>query len=138
MACVGCSKCYRGIVFKCLHCAQAQVCQYHQLRIVQRYLTRRPELPASIELLSLANLLTNTDKESFVGSFEAWCERWNTFLKERTQDKRTDKSYYVHKRLRSAYLSLKRNMPYSYFACTVCSTRVRSTSIYGRGMIILM
>ena len=88
------------------------MCQYHQLRIVQRYLTRSPELPASIELLAIVNLLTKTDKESFIGSFEAWCERWDAFLKERTQDKRTGKSYYVHKRLRSAYLSLKRNMNY--------------------------
>jgi hypothetical protein len=89
-----------------------EVCQYHQLRIVQRYLTRNPELPASIELLDLANLLTKTDKESFVGAFTQWSERWDSFLKERTYDKRTGKSRYVHKRLRSAYLSLKRNMPY--------------------------
>jgi hypothetical protein len=88
------------------------MCQYHQLRIVQRYLTRNPELTASIELLELANLLTKTDKESFIGTFTQWCERWDAFLKERTYDKRTGKSYYVHKRLRSACLSLKRNMPY--------------------------
>jgi hypothetical protein len=101
----------RGL-FQILTGYRVQMCQYHQLRIVQRYLTREPELPASIELLSIANLLTNTDKESFIGSFKAWCERWDTFLKERTLDKRTGKSYYVHKQLRSAYLSLKRNMPY--------------------------
>ena len=101
----------RGM-FQLLSRYRVQMCQYHQLRIVQRYLTRKPELPASIELLSITNLLTNTDKESFVNSFERWCERWGTFLKERTKDKRTGKSYYVHKRLRSAYLSLKRNMPY--------------------------
>jgi hypothetical protein len=88
------------------------MCQYHQLRIVQRYLTRKPELQASIELLAIANSLCHIDKESFIGSFEAWYERWADFLKERTIDKHTGKSYYVHKRLRSAYLSLKRNMPY--------------------------
>ena len=101
----------RGM-FQLLSLYRVQMCQYHQLRIVQRYLTRKPELPASVELLSIANLLANTDKESFVGSFEAWCERWDSFLKERTCDKRTGKSYYVHKRLRSACLSIKRNMPY--------------------------
>ena len=101
----------RGL-FQILAGYNIQMCQYHQLRIVQRYLTRKPELPASIELLSIANSLCNTDKESFIGSFEVWCERWDTFLKERAIDKRTGKSYYVHKRLRSAYLSLKRNMPY--------------------------
>ena len=34
------------------------------------------------------------------------------FLKERTIDNRTGKSHYTHKRLRSAYLSVKRNMIY--------------------------
>jgi len=88
------------------------MCQYHQLRIMQRYLTRNPELPASIELLSIVNMLTKTDKGSFVGCFESWCEQWDAFLKERVLDRRTGKTYYAHKRLRSAYLSLKRNMPY--------------------------
>ena len=101
----------RGL-FQILAGYRVQMCQYHQLRIVQRYLTRNPELPASIALLSIVNTLTKSDKESFVSSFEAWCERWDTFLKERTLDKRTGKTYYVHKSLRSAYLSLKRNMPY--------------------------
>ena len=98
----------RGM-FQLLSQYNVQMCQYHQLRIVQRYLTRSPELPASIELLSIANTLAGTDKERFIDSFQVWCERWNTFLKERTLDRRTGN---VHKQLRSAYLSLKRNMPY--------------------------
>jgi hypothetical protein len=101
----------RGM-FQMLSKYKVQMCQYHQLRIVQRYLTRSPELPASGELLSIANMLSSTDKDSFAGSFEAWRERWNTFLNERTRDSRTGKSRYVHKRVRSAYLSIKRNMPY--------------------------
>ena len=101
----------RGM-FKMLSMYRVQMCQYHQLWIVQRYLTRKPELPASTELLSIANLLTKADKESFIGAFEEWYERWEVFLKERTYDKRSGKSYYVHKRLRSAFLSIKRNMPY--------------------------
>ena len=101
----------RGM-FQQLSLYRVQMCQYHQLRIVQRYLTRKPELPASIELLSISHLLTKTDKESFIGSFKEWCERWDGFLRERTRDNKTGKSRYVHKRLRSAYLSLKRNMPY--------------------------
>ena len=101
----------RGL-FQILSKYRVQMCQYHQIQIVKRYLTMNPELSASIELLSLANQLTKTDKESFIGAFEAWCNRWDSFLKERTHDKRTGKSHYVHKPLRSAYLSIKRNMPY--------------------------
>jgi hypothetical protein len=39
-----------------------QMCQYHQIRTVQRYLTLNPELPASIELLSIIHSLTHTNK----------------------------------------------------------------------------
>ena len=95
----------RGM-FKLLSSYRVQMCQYHQLRIVQRYLTRKPELPASIELLDLVHLLSRTDKESFAGAFTQRYERRDAFLKERTYDKRTGKSRYVHKRLRSACLSL--------------------------------
>ena len=101
----------RGM-FQHLSGYKVQMCQYHQLRIVQRYLTRSPELPASIELLAILNTLCHTDKERFIGSFEGWCEWWDDFLKERTLDKQTGKGRYVHKRLRSARLSIKRNMPY--------------------------
>jgi len=101
----------RGIL-QLLSGYRVQMCQYHQLRIVQRYLTRDPELPASVELLSIVSMLTNTDKESFIGIFEAWSEKWDVFLKGRTRDSRTGKTHYVHKRLRSAYLSIKGNMPY--------------------------
>jgi hypothetical protein len=91
---------------------RVQMCQYHQVSIVRRYLTKSPELEASKELLSIAKLLSHTDKESFIGLFEAWLSKWDKFLKERNKDKKTGKSYYIHRRLRSAYLNLTRNMPY--------------------------
>jgi len=101
----------RGM-FSMLSRYNVQMCQYHQVKIVRRYLTQQPDLPASKELLTIAKLLTRTDKESFIRLFEGWANRWSDFLRERSVDKRTKKSYYVHKRLRSAYLSLRRNMPY--------------------------
>ncbi|HQP56902.1 MAG TPA: hypothetical protein PLN83_12390 [Syntrophorhabdus sp.] len=88
------------------------MCQFHQVQIVKRYLTQSPELEASKELLSIARILCHTDKESFTGLFEEWCVKWSGFLKERTRDKNTGNSHYTHPRLRSAYLSIKRNMPY--------------------------
>jgi hypothetical protein len=123
----------RGM-FQMLSRYRVQMCQYHQMRIVQRYLTHSPELPASIELLSTVNLLTKTDKESFISLFETWSERWDAFLKERTQDKRTGKSYYVHKRLRSAFLSLKRNMPYLWTWYEHMETGIPNTNNALEGM----
>ncbi len=88
-----------------------QLCQFHQVMTIRTKLTLHPKLEASIELLELSRLLCHTDKESFVGAFGDWENRWHDFLAERSVDA-SGKTHYVHKRLRSAYLSLKRNMPW--------------------------
>ena len=89
-----------------------QMCQYHQIRIVRRYLTQSPELPAAIELLHLVNQITEMDKDSFISSYLQWNSKWKTFLKESIIDEKTKKKVYIHKRLRSANHSLKINMKY--------------------------
>lgn len=91
---------------------RVQLCQFHQVNIVKRYLTQQPQLEASIELWSIVKQLCHTDKECFIGMFEEWIDKWSAFLKERRIESKTGKICYVHSRLRSAYLSLKRNMPY--------------------------
>jgi len=91
---------------------RVQMCQFHQVCIVRRYLTQKPELEASVELLNIIKKLCHTDKESFIGMFEMWFDKWSSFLKERRIEPKTEKTRYVHSRLRSAYLSIKRNMPY--------------------------
>jgi hypothetical protein len=73
-----------------------QMCQYHQICIVKRYLTQSPELWTSVELLELTKQLTKIDKEDFLHKFQQWEEKWADFLKERSQDKRTVKSYYIN------------------------------------------
>ena len=49
---------------------RVQMCQFHQILIVRRYLTQEPDLEASAELLGLVNNITGMDKESFIGAFE--------------------------------------------------------------------
>lgn len=90
-----------------------QLCQFHQMLIVRRYLTQEPDLDASRELLELANQITKTDKESFVGMFKEWYERNKDVVNERSHDRRIKRKTppYMRPRLRSAYLSIKRNMP---------------------------
>ena len=68
------------------------MCQFHQKQIVVRY------------------LLTNTDKESFEGALGLWYEKWKDFLKERSVNLLNNKTFYTHKKLRSAYRSLKNNL----------------------------
>ena len=91
-----------------------QMCQYHQIAIVTRYITKRPKLEAGKELKELMKLLTNTDKESFTGALKEWHQKWDDFLKEKTFNPETKKCHYTHRRIRSAYRSLKTNLPYLF------------------------
>jgi len=86
-----------------------QMCQFHQAAIIRRYLTKRPRMPASVELKGIVSLMTKTDKESFEGLLQECHVKWSVFLKERSINEKTMKSHYTHKRLRSAYRSLKTN-----------------------------
>jgi transposase-like protein len=91
-----------------------QMCQFHQSAIIRRYLTKKPKLIAAKELLSVVDLMKQTDKESFDGALNQWLEKWQIFLNERTLNPATGKTFYTHKRLRSAYRSLKTNLPWLF------------------------
>ncbi|HOU46536.1 MAG TPA: hypothetical protein PLL99_01960 [Chitinophagales bacterium] len=90
-----------------------QYCQFHQVKTIRTYLTKKPKMQASKELWVLTLLLSKTDKESFVGGLEQWHAKWEWFLNERKIDERGKKRY-VHKKLRSAYRSLKTNLPWLF------------------------
>lgn len=91
-----------------------QMCQFHQAAIIRRYITQNPKMPASIELKEIVSLMKSTDKESFTGVLDEWYTKWKSFLEERTTNEITGKSHYTHKRLRSAYRSLKTNLPWLF------------------------
>ena len=90
-----------------------QLCQFHQMLIVRRYITQDPDIEASRALLYLVGDMTKMDKESFVGLLSEWYEKYKDIVNERVQDRRIKRKTppYMRPRLRSAYLSLKRNMP---------------------------
>lgn len=87
-----------------------QYCQFHQVKYVRLKLTKHPESEAAQELLELCKFMFKTDKESFVGAFEEWLERHKDYLEERSLPDERGKTHYLHKPLRSAYLSIRRNM----------------------------
>jgi len=90
-----------------------QMCQFHQVKNITKYLTRKPKTQAGIELRALSLKLTIMDKSTFISGLNLWFDKWESYLKERTHSP-NGKSHYTHKRLRSAYLSLKRNLPWLY------------------------
>nr|WP_241148030.1 hypothetical protein [Lacinutrix jangbogonensis] len=91
-----------------------QLCQFHQVATIRPYITKNPKMPASIELKALVSLLKQNDKESFAGGLGLWFTKWECFLNERTTNLETGKSYYTHKRLRSAYRSLNTNIKWLF------------------------
>lgn len=93
-----------------------QMCQFHQMQIVKRYITSQPKLQAGIELKTIVKRLTRTDEPSFTGWLNDWYTKWKDFLNETTLNQVTQKKTYTHSRIRSAYWSLKHNLPY-LFTC---------------------
>jgi hypothetical protein len=91
-----------------------QMCQFHQVAIIRRYITKNPKLIAAKELKEIVNLMKMTDKESFEGALNDWHTKWKDFLSERTISKETGKSFYTHKRLRSAHRSLITNLKWLF------------------------
>jgi transposase-like protein len=91
-----------------------QICQYHQQRIVGRYLTTRPKTEAGQELKLIVGLLTKIDESLFSEALKNWHEKWSGFLKERTFKPDGKHWWYTHKRIRAAYRSLMTNLPYLF------------------------
>ena len=104
-----------------------QMCNFHQAAIVRRYLTKKPKMQASKELWEHTLLLKQTDKESFEGGLQAWFIKWQDFLNEQKVDA-TGKKRYVHKKLRSAYRSLKTNLPWLFTWYDYMSFKIPNTT----------
>ena len=94
-----------------------QMCQFHQIKQVTKYLTCRPRTDAGRELRDLTLTLTKTDEAAFTTALNGWHAKWGAFIEEKTileysNGKR--KWYYTHKKVRSAYRSLTHNLPYLF------------------------
>jgi hypothetical protein len=91
-----------------------QMCQFHQIAIVRRYLTGRPKLEAAKELFAIAKKLTKSDEKEFSEMLSLWLEKWHDFMQEKTINPLTNRKFFTHKRLRSAFRSLKNNLPFLF------------------------
>ena len=91
-----------------------QVCHFHQMKTVTKYLTRRPQTDAGQYLRTLALTLTRTTEAVFTEQLCVWEKKWHAFYTEKTYVTGTKHWYYTHKNVRSAYLSLARNLPHLF------------------------
>ena len=91
-----------------------QICQFHQMKQVTKYLTRRPEALAGQELRSITLTLTKSTEKDFTKMLDSWFVDWEEFITEKTYVLGTKYWYYTHKNVRGAYMSLRRNLPYLF------------------------
>lgn len=104
-----------------------QHCQFHQIQFVKIKLTSNPKTDAGIGLLNLVKTMCHTDKESFIGQFNEWEQKFSTFLRERSSNE-NGKSVYKHQRLRSAWLSVKHNMEWLWTFYDYPDTKLPNTN----------
>lgn len=91
-----------------------QMCQVHMERLVMRGTTKHPQTEAGIVLLALVRTLHTTDSRTFERRLTAYLEHYRDFLNEKTAHPITGETYWTHKELRHAVMSLLRYRQYLF------------------------
>ena len=91
-----------------------QVCQFHQMKNVTKYLTRKPETDPGKELRFITLTLSKSKEKDFTKLLVDWKKKWNEYITDKTYVTGTKHWYYTHKKVRSAFMSLERNLPYLF------------------------
>lgn len=91
-----------------------QMCHFHMIGIIRRYLTKNPKMKAARELKRIVSSITDTDSASFEAAYSDWKGRYTDTINRRTVSKKTGASWYTHKRLRTAMHSVEFYMPYLF------------------------
>jgi len=93
------------------HYLPYQMCIFHQVAIITRYVWKYPKLEANKELRWIALKLKNSDHDEINKSLNTRYEKWKIFLSERSYSLDGKKKRFTHKKTRSAYRSLVTNLP---------------------------
>ncbi len=83
-------------------------------QIVRRYITNNPKTKAGQSLKAIVKKLSNCNKEWFEPLLDVWEFKYGLFIKKRTVNSVNHRWFYTHKRLRSAYRSLRKNLSYLF------------------------
>lgn len=91
-----------------------QLCQFHQIKTVKTYLTSKPKLDAGKELRAISLTMTISNEKTFVELLKLWETKWGDFIKEKSYQEDGVHWHYMHRRIRSAFRSLKTNLPHLF------------------------
>lgn len=86
-----------------------QYCQFHQKKTIRRYISLRPKTHCGKALNHLVKRLTQSLVQEFHISFKVLQVVFHDFLSERNEN-----GQFLHKRLRSAFRSIKTNLPWLF------------------------
>ena len=70
--------------FKVFEDMPVQMCQFHQIKSVTKYLTKQPKTEAGRALRTLVLTLTKTDEPTFTSALAEWYATWGDFINEKT------------------------------------------------------
>jgi transposase-like protein len=86
-----------------------QLCHFHLVQNISRYTTKRPRTECGKELRELILRLKASSEEKFTKKYNELKEKYKEFLKERNES-----GEFKHKRLRSAFNAIKRQLAYLF------------------------
>lgn len=86
-----------------------QLCQFHLIKNVLKYTTRKPKTECGKELRKLILKLKTSSEEDFTNKYINLKEKHKEFLNEKNESGK-----FVHGRLRSSFNSIKTQMPYIF------------------------
>ena len=106
----GLIKAVKAVYLNVIH----QRCIIHIQRMSLAYLTRFPKTDAGIELRCLVREIhrieTYHDRDLWIKYFNNWCEKYNNFLKEKSESD-SGRRWYTHKSLRKTRSLIKNALP---------------------------
>lgn len=117
----------RGVL-KVFQDVPVQMCQFHQIAAVRRYVTSRPKIEAGKELRAITLAMPTLTEKVFMELLALWHAKWQEFLKERTYAEDGKQWQYTHRRIRSAYRSLQTNAPYLFTYQKYPALRIPNTT----------
>ncbi len=91
-----------------------QVCHFHQMKTVTKYLTKKPQTDAGKALRTIMFMLTESTEAEFTKLLYDWKKLNAYILTDKTYILGTRRWYHTHKKTRGAYLSMERNLPYLF------------------------
>lgn len=105
-----------------------QICQFHQWKIVRKYLTLRPKLESHKALLKIAGRIAKSTEVEMRFALEQFAVEYGRDLDEHVICTCCNRKKYVHRKLRSAYRSLTTNLSFLYTYQTYPELNIPNTT----------